>query len=89
MTFMLREGDESIERTGAAELVEANNRIFYSFVEAPAMRKLKTFLQIPLDNQIRAHKLWFLFKSHFGREFGYESDAGSRNFASRLLRGGD
>ena len=63
VTFMLREGDESIERTGAAELVEANNRIFYSFVEAPAMRKLKTFLQIPLDNQIRAHKLWFLFKS--------------------------
>lgn len=62
-TFMLREGDEAIERINAAELVEADNRIFYSFVEAPALRKLKTFLQIPMGNQIRAHKIWFLFKS--------------------------
>gem|GEM_PF-4760303 len=63
VTFMLQEGDEAIERIGAAELVEADNRIFYSFVEAPALRKLKTFLQIPMGNQIRVHKIWFLFKS--------------------------
>ena len=62
-TFILREGDEAIERSGAAQLVDAENRIFYSFVEAPAMRKLKTFLQIPLENRIRVHKIWFLFKS--------------------------
>ncbi len=61
-TFMLREGDESIERIGAAQLVDSENRIFYSFVEAPSMRKLKTFLQIPLENRIRVHKIWFLFK---------------------------
>lgn len=62
VTFMLREGDEAIERIGAADLIEAENRIFYSFVEAPALRKLKTFLKIPTENQIRAHKIWFLFK---------------------------
>lgn len=61
-TFMLLEGDEAIERIGAAELIEAENRIFYSFVEAPALRKLKTFLKIPTENQIRVHKIWFLFK---------------------------
>lgn len=62
-TFMLGEGDEAIERIGAARLVEAENRIYYSFVEAPAMRKLKTFFQIPLENRIRDHKIWFLFKN--------------------------
>lgn len=62
-TFMLGEGDEAIERIGAACLVEAENRIYYSFVEAPAMRKLNTFFQIPLENRIRDHKIWFLFNS--------------------------
>lgn len=62
-TFMLGEGDEAIERIGAARLIDNDNRIFYSFVEAPSMRKLKTYLQIPLENRIRVHKIWFLFKS--------------------------
>ena len=44
-TFMLLEGDEAIERIGAAELIEAENRIFYSFVEAPALRKLKNLFE--------------------------------------------